>query len=77
MTEEQKAIEKLKGKGKMDLISIIRTFKKEGIENFAITRIETIETVLNLIQKQETFTSIYEEVSQKWYKMYQKEHIEN
>ena len=26
---------------------------------------EAIETVLNLIQKQETFTSIYEEVSQK------------
>ena len=33
------------------LISLIRVFKREGIENFVITRKEYIETVLNLVTK--------------------------
>lgn len=46
-------IEKLHNGKKMDLISIIRTFKREGIEKFVVTKKETIETVLNLIEKQQ------------------------
>ena len=54
MTDKEKeAIEKLLNGKKMDLISIIRTFKREGIENFVITKKETVETVLNLIEKQQ------------------------
>lgn len=53
MTDKEKqAIEKLHNGKKMDLVSIIRTFKREGIENFVVTKKETIETVLNLIEKQ-------------------------
>lgn len=54
MTDEEKqAIEKLHNGKKMDLISIIRTFKREGIEKFVVTKKETVETVLNLIEKQQ------------------------
>lgn len=49
--EEKKAIEKLSNGEKIELISLIRVFKREGIENFVITRKEYIETVLNLITK--------------------------
>lgn len=49
--EEKKAIEKLSNGEKIELISLIRVFKKEGIENFVITRKEYIDTVLNLITK--------------------------
>ena len=49
--EEKKAIEKLSNGEKIELISLIRVFKKEEIENFVITRKEYIDTVLNLITK--------------------------
>ena len=49
--EEKKSIEKLSNGEKIELISLIRIFKREGIENFVITRKEYIETVLNLITK--------------------------
>ena len=49
--EEKKAIEKLSNGEKIELISLIRVFKREGIENFVITRKEYIDTILNLITK--------------------------
>ena len=52
--KEKQAIEKIYNGKKMDLISIIRTFKREGIENFVVTKKETVETVLNLIEKQQS-----------------------
>lgn len=50
--EENKAIDKLKGRKKIGIYELIRTFKREGIENFVTTRKEYIETILNLIEKQ-------------------------
>lgn len=61
MTEaEKQAIEKLHNGKKMDLISIIRTFKREGIENFVVTKKETVDTVLNLIENQQSEIRQYE-----------------
>ena len=51
--EEKKAIDKLKNGKKYTLVEIIRVFKKEGIENFRITRKEYLETILNLLKKQD------------------------
>ena len=51
--ELEEAIKKLKKPKKVDLISLIRQFKREGIENFVVTRPEIIETVLNHLTKQE------------------------
>ena len=48
---EKKAIEKLKEGKKIGIYEVIRTFKKEGIENFVITRKKYIETILKLIEK--------------------------
>ena len=58
--EEKQAIEKLHNGKKTDLISIIRTFKREGIENFVVTKRETVETILNLIEKQQAEIRQYE-----------------
>lgn len=49
--EERKAIEKLKTGKKIGIYELIRTFKKEGIENFVITRKKYIDIILNLIEK--------------------------
>ena len=51
--EEKKTIDKLKNGEKYTLVEIIRVFKKEGIENFRITRKEYLETILNLLEKQD------------------------
>lgn len=51
--ETEKAIEKLKKPKKIDLISIIRQFKREGIENFVITRSDIVETVLKELEKKD------------------------
>ena len=51
--EEKKTIDKLKNGKKYTLVEIIRVFKKEGIENFRITRKEYLETILNLLKKQD------------------------
>lgn len=51
--EEKKAIDKLKNGKKYTLVEIIRVFKKEGIENFRITRKEYLETILNLLEKKD------------------------
>ena len=51
--EEKKTIDKLKNGKKYTLVEIIRVFKKEGIENFRITRKEYLETILNLLEKQD------------------------
>lgn len=51
--EEKKAIDKLKNGKKYTLVEIIRVFKKEGIENFRITRKEYLDIILNLLEKQD------------------------
>lgn len=48
--EEEKAIERLTNGKKIDFNTLIRKFKKEGIENFVITKKEYIETVLNMLK---------------------------
>ena len=52
MTKEQEeAIEKLTNGEKIDFNTLIRKFKKEGIENFVVTKKEYIETVLNILKQ--------------------------
>ena len=51
--EEKKAIDKLKNGKKYTLVEIIRVFKKEGIENFRITRKKYLDIILNLLEKQD------------------------
>ena len=51
MTKEQEAIEKLTNGEKIDFNTLIRKFKKEGIENFVVTKKEYIETVLNMLKE--------------------------
>lgn len=51
--EEKKAVDKLKNGKKYTLVEIIRVFKKEGIENFRITRKEYLDIILNLLDKQD------------------------
>lgn len=51
--ELEEAIKKLKNPKNIDLITLIRQFKREGIENFVVTRPDIIETILNHLTKQE------------------------
>ena len=54
MTNEQrKAIDKLTNGENIDFATLIRTFKKEGIENFAVVRKEYLDTVLSLIKEKD------------------------
>ncbi len=49
----EKAKEMLSNPKKEDLIEIIRIFKRNGIENYCITKNETIKTLLQYIQELE------------------------
>ena len=68
--KEKKAVDKLKNGKKYTLVEIIRVFKKEGIENFRITRKEysvserslQIRKILKKRGKCE-FTSLFDELS--------------
>lgn len=51
--KEKEAIEKLTSNKKMTLIELLRKMKKEGIENFVVTRKEYVEIVLNLLENQD------------------------
>ena len=54
MTNEQREVMKcLADRKEMDLIEVIRTFKREGIENFAVVRKEYLDTALSLIKEQQ------------------------
>ena len=54
MTNEQReVIDKLTNGEKMDFVTLVRTFKKEGIEKFAVVRKEYLDTVLSLIKEQQ------------------------
>ena len=53
MTKEQEAIEKLTNGEKIDFNTLIRKFKKEGIENFVVTKKEYIETVLSMLKEKD------------------------
>lgn len=49
----EETITHLKNGKKMTICTLIRTFKKEGIENFVVTRKKYIETVLSELEKKE------------------------
>lgn len=51
MTKDQEAIKKLTNGEKIDFNTLIRKFKKEGIENFVVTKKEYIETVLSMLKE--------------------------
>ena len=53
MTKEQEAVEKLTNGEKIDFNTLIRKFKKEGIENFVVTKKEYIETVLSMLKQKD------------------------
>lgn len=46
-------IKRLTNGEKIDFNTLVRTFKKEGIENFVVTKKEYIETVLNMLQEKD------------------------
>lgn len=50
----EETITHLKNGKKMTICTLIRTFKKEGIENFVVTRKKYIETVLSELEKKDT-----------------------
>ena len=65
--EEKKAIERLSNGEKIELISLIRIFKREGIEKFAVVRKEYLDTVLSLIkEQQEEIEKLKENNSNVW-----------
>ena len=47
----EETITHLKNGKKMTICTLIRTFKKEGIENFVVTRKKYVETVLSELEK--------------------------
>lgn len=49
---EEEIIDTLTNPQKYDLIEIIRKFKREGIENFVITKSETLKGLLDLYNKE-------------------------
>ena len=53
MTKEEEAIEKLTNGEKTDFNILIRKFKREGIENFVVTKKEYIETVLSMLKEKD------------------------
>lgn len=57
----KEAIEKLNTPKKEDLITMLRRFKREGIENFVITKTEIIETVLAELEKQSKIINLMAE----------------
>ena len=69
MTNEQRGtIDKLTNGEKMDFSTLVRTFKKEGIENFAVVRKEYVDTVLSLIKEQEKQIDLMAEIFYKKFK---------
>ena len=57
--EQEKAIEKLTNGEKIDFNTLVRMFKREGIENFVVTKKEYIETVLNMLKEKDEETEHY------------------
>lgn len=63
--EQREAIDKLTNGEKIDFATLVRTFKKEGIENFAVVRKEYLDTVLSLIkEQQEEIGSLQKELNE-------------
>ena len=60
--EEREAIDKLTNGEKMDFVTLVRTFKKEGIEKFAVIRKEYLDKVLSLIKEQQEEIEKYEKI---------------
>lgn len=64
--EEQDIVEKIREGKRIGIYELIRTFKKEGIENFITVRKKYIDILLNLLETQSKqidlmATKIYEE----------------
>ena len=50
--EERELIEEIQKGNKIGIYELIRTFKREGIENFITVRRKYIDIMINLIEKQ-------------------------
>lgn len=50
--EERELIEEIQKGNKIGIYELIRTFKREGIENFITVRRKYIDIIINLIEKQ-------------------------
>jgi len=50
--EEKELVEKIQNRNKIGIYELIRTFKREGIENFITVRRKYIDIMINLIEKQ-------------------------
>ena len=59
ITEQREAIERLTNGEKIDFTTLVRTFKKEGIENFAVVRKEYLDTAISLIKQLESEKEIH------------------
>lgn len=64
----EKAKEKLKNPNKKNLIDVIRIFKRNGIENYCIAEIETIQVVLSELEKKDEYIKMLTD---------EREHIKN
>ena len=58
-------IKRLTNGEKIDFNTLVRTFKKEGIENFVVTKKEYIETVLNMLKEKDKEIEKYKYLYQK------------
>ena len=56
----EEAKKKLLEPQKISLVEIIRKFKREGIENFIITRPEIVETLLTAYEKEKEKNKLLE-----------------
>lgn len=69
-TEQREAIERLTNGEKMDFVTLVRTVKKEGIENFVVVRKEYLGTILSLIKQLESEKEIHVKLEQQYKKEY-------
>ena len=68
----EEAKKKLLEPQKIPLVEIIRKFKREGIENFVITRPEIVETLLTAYEKEKEKNK---ELEKQLQSTYQKQYI--
>lgn len=59
--EEKKIIEEIKKGKKIGIYELIRTFKREGIENFITVRRKYIDKMINLINNQQKIINLMAE----------------
>lgn len=84
--EEREVIEKIQNRNKIGIYELIRTFKREGIENFITVRRKYIDIMINIIEKQskeieelkkyEKYYEEMEEVNKKFIAVEQNKYID-